>query len=142
MHCLKRVHKHAINKILNIVCPNFIQTFVIFQKKLIASIISYYNTSQCIPDCLLKFKTGPLIIFISHNTVKTFKFTSTTSQDLSKNEWYGNAINQTLPILLEYINIPPSPLEQGYNKSQFKYKTKRKYLGSLGHKFLGVRHTH
>lgn len=89
MHCLKRVHKHAINKILNIVCPNFIQTFVIFQKKMIASIISYYNTSQCIPDCLLKFKTGPLIIFISHNTVKTFKFMSTTSQDLSKMNGMG-----------------------------------------------------
>lgn len=107
MHCLKRVHKHAINKISNIVCPNFIQTFVIFQKKLIASIISYYNTSQCIPDCLLKFKTGPLIIFISHNTVKTFKFMSTTSQDLSKMNGMGMQLFSPYLFFLNITTYPP-----------------------------------
>lgn len=107
MHCLKRVHKHAINKILNIVCPNFIQTFVIFQKKLIASIISYYNTSQCIPDCLLKFKTGPFIIFISHNTVKTFKLTSTTSLDLSKMNGMGMQLFRPYLFFLNISTYPP-----------------------------------
>lgn len=107
MHCLKRVHKHAINKILNIVCPNFIQTFVIFQKKMIASIISYYNTSQCIPDCLLKFKTGPFIIFISHNTVKTFKLTSTTSLDLSKMNGMGMQLFRPYLFFLNITTYPP-----------------------------------
>lgn len=107
MHLLKRVHKHAINKISNIVCPNFIQTFVIFQKKMIASIISYYNTSQCIPDCLLKFKTGPLIIFISHNTVKTFKFMSTTSQDLSKMNGMGMQLFRPYLFFLNISTYPP-----------------------------------
>lgn len=107
MHCLKRVHKHAINKILNIVCPNFIQTFVIFQKKLIASIISYYNTSHCIPDCLLKFKTGPFIIFISHNTVKTFKLTSTTSLDLSKMNGMGMQLFRPYLFFLNISTYPP-----------------------------------
>lgn len=107
MLCLKRVHKHAINKILNIVCPNFIQTFVIFQKKMIASIISYYNTSQCIPDCLLKFKTGPFIIFISHNTVKTFKLTSTTSLDLSKMNGMGMQLFRPYLFFLNISTYPP-----------------------------------
>lgn len=125
MHCLKRVHKHAINKILNIVCPNFIQTFVIFQKKMIASIISYYNTSQCIPDCLLKFKTGPLIIFISHNTVKTFKFMSTTSQDLSKMNGMGMQLFSPYLFFLNITTYPPLLLSRAIINHNSSTKQKK-----------------
>lgn len=47
------------------------------------------------------------LIFISHSTVKTFKFTSTTSQDLSKMNGMGMQLFSPYLFFLNITTYPP-----------------------------------